>query len=58
MKPMKPLKPKCYVCGQPIEKKFIIFSLSRIADRLFVADFTCASRLDDVAYVMVVRKSK
>jgi len=55
---MSELKPKCYVCGQPVKRKFIIFSLNSMTDRLFVADFKCAPRLDDVVYTMVVEKSK
>jgi hypothetical protein len=51
------MKPRCYVCGKPLDQYIMLVSLSQEVDRVFLAHPICSQRMDDALFLKVRRVS-
>lgn len=48
------MKWRCYICGEPVGKRFILFSLNEETDRVFLGHEACKNRMMDKPIVVIV----
>lgn len=44
---------RCYVCGKPVGKHFVLLSMSKDVDRVFIVGEDCLARVEDDAKTAV-----
>ena len=53
---MDKLAPRCYVCGEPVGKAFVLAAMQTDVDRVFVSHEKCSRQMTDTLLLPVAAR--